>query len=76
MSNKLNKPETYIEKKGPKLQLKESLLKVYNFTMFLGGAIGAYILWFNGNTVSLKVVACVLVIDAAVHVWKLVAVIK
>lgn len=71
-STKENAPK----EQGPKLQLKDSFFKVFNFVMFLGPAIGAYILWFNGNTPSLKAVAVVLVVDAAVHVWKLVAVVK
>jgi hypothetical protein len=63
-------------KKGPTLQLKQSFLRGYDFLMFLGATIGAYILYFNGNTTALKVVAGVLVLDAAVHMYKLVAVVK
>ena len=63
-------------KNSPKLQLKQSFLRGYDFLMFLGASIGAYILYFNGNTVALKVVAGVLVLDAAVHMYKLVAVVK
>lgn len=59
-----------------KLQLKESGLKIYNFLMFLGTSIGAYILHFNGNSQVLDVVAVILLVDAAVHVYKLVAVVK
>jgi len=76
MSNNNNKSEAPAKKQGPKLQLKESFLKCYNFVMFVGPTIAAYILIVNGNTPSLKVLAGVLLIDAAVHVWKLVAVVK
>lgn len=74
--SKQTKEQTPAKSESKKLQLKESFLKVYNFLMFLGTAIGAYVLYFNGNTVSLKVVAGVLVIDAAVHAYRLVAVVK
>lgn len=75
--SKSTKSETpVVKKQGPKLHLKESFLKCYNFVMFLGPAIAAYMLWFNGNSQGLKVIAGVLIVDAAVHVWKLVAVIK
>lgn len=63
-------------KTGPKLQMKQSFMKAYDFTMFIGASIGAYILYFNGNSPSLKVVAGVLVVDAAIHAYKLVAVVK
>lgn len=77
MSNKSTKqPEAKPVKQGPKFHLKESFLKLYNFVMFLGPSIAAYVLWFNGNSQGLKVIAGVLIVDAAVHVWKLVAVIK
>lgn len=75
--SKTNKTEDAPKKaQGPKLQLKESFMKGYNFVMFLAPAIAAYILIVNGNTTSLKVLAGVLLVDAAVHVWKLVAVVK
>lgn len=64
------------KEQGPKLQLKESFSKLYNTIMFVGPGIGAYILWFSGQTTSLKVLAVVLAIDAAAHAYKLVAVVK
>lgn len=71
MSNK-EKPV----KSGPKLQMKLTLLKGYNFTMFIGCSIATYILVVHGNTDSLKVLAGILAIDAAVHAYKLVAVVE
>jgi hypothetical protein len=64
------------EQTSPKLQLKQSFLKAHNFVMFLGTAIGSYVLYFDGNTLSLKIVAGVLVVDAARHAYKLIAVVK
>lgn len=71
-NNKVEKPA----KTGKKLQTKQTLLKGYNFTMFIGCGIATYILVMNGNTTSLKVLAGILAIDAAVHAYKLVAVVE
>lgn len=71
-----NKEQTPKKVKTNQLQVKESAAKLYNFVMLSGAAIAAYILYFNGNTTSLKVLAGVLVIDAVAHAWKLVAVVK
>lgn len=59
-----------------KLQVKATGLKSFNFLMFLACGLAAYILAFNGNTVALKILAGVLIVDATVHVYKLVAVVK
>lgn len=76
MSKNINKTEEAPKKSGPKLQLKQSFSKGYDFTMFVGCALSTYVLWFNGNTSSLKALAVVLAIDAAKHAYKLVAVVK
>ncbi len=61
---------------GSKLQLKDTFFKLYNLAMFVGPAISAYVLWFNGNTMTLQGLAAVLAIDAAAHAYKLIAVVK
>lgn len=76
MSKQTKQTDTTPKVSGPKLQLKESFMKGYNFLMFLAPAIAAYIFVVNGNSTELKVLAGVLLVDAAVHVWKLVAVVK
>lgn len=62
--------------KGPTLRIKETGNKLYNFVMFSAESIGAFILFTSGNTTSLKVLAAVLVVDAAVHASRLIAVVK
>lgn len=76
MSKQTNTTEAPKKAQGPKLQLKESFMKGYNFLMFLAPAVAAYIFVVNGNSTELKVLASVLLVDAAVHVWKLIAVVK
>lgn len=56
------------------ISLKASFIRVYNLIMFVSCGIATYVLWFNGNTLLLQVLAVVLAIDAAVHAYKLVAV--
>lgn len=76
MTTKANKTNQDKAPKGPTLRIKETSVKLYNFVMFAAEAIGAFILFTSGNTQALHVLAGVLVVDAAVHASRLVAVVK
>lgn len=61
---------------GPKLQIKDSLIGILNLGVIVAESIAAYVLYFSGQTMSLKVVAGVLVADAAVRAAKAFTVVK
>lgn len=76
MSKTIKVKEAAEKPQGPKLHLKDSGYKFWNFLMFSVLAIAAYILWFSGQTTTLKVLAVGVAVDAAIHAYKLVAVVK
>lgn len=61
---------------GPKLQVKDSLIGVYNLAVIVAESIAAYVLYFSGQTLSLKIVAGALVVDAGVRAMKAFTVVK
>lgn len=61
---------------GPKLQVKDSLIGILNLGVIVAESIAAYVLYFSGQTMSLKVVAGILVADAAVRAAKAFTVVK
>lgn len=61
---------------GPKLQVKDSLIGILNLGVIVAEAIAAYVLYFSGQTMSLKVVAGIILADAAVRATKAFTVIK
>ncbi len=61
---------------GPKLQIKDSLCGLFTLGVIVAESIAAYVLYFSGQSTSLKVVAGVLVVDAAVRAAKAFTVVK
>ncbi len=57
-------------KTGQKLQLKESAVGILTLGAIVAEAVAAYVLYFSGNTTSLKAVAIALVVDASVRAAK------
>ena len=64
------------EKTGPKLQVKDSLCGLFTLGVIVAESIAAYVLYFSGNSNSLKVVAGVLVVDAGFRATKAFMVVK
>lgn len=59
-----------------KIQVKESLKGILTLGAIVAEAVAAYVLYFSGNTLSLKIVAAALVVDAGFRATKAFIVIK
>lgn len=70
-SNKTNETP-----QSPKLQIKESLIGILTLGVIVAESIATYVLYFSGQTTSLKIVAGVLIADAAVRAGKAFTVVK
>lgn len=61
---------------GPKLQVKESLVGIFTLGVIVAESIAAYVLYFSGQSTSLKVIAGILVADAAIRATKAFTVVR
>lgn len=59
-----------------KVQLKESLTGILTLGAIVAEAVAAYVLYFSGNTATLRVIAVVLVVDAGFRATKAFIVVK
>jgi hypothetical protein len=70
--NKMSKVKKESVKQSKNLfkEAKLIVVGISNLAFVVAESISAYILWFSGNTVELKIVAGVLVVDASVRACK------